>query len=342
MQRSLPLLVHTSVMQIREERQLSPVADHVSALVAVTRPIIAGLLHSIGDEFLVAHGGRQSLRLGDLGRVRKANDGDLGVAFEYAVHDAVLRKEAAVVERIADALGQCRITRGEPSSILFAIEKSGAKQLLETRRELITDDSRVLSGNRGQPVKLKGYMNQLAAAFHRPSTRAQLPRSIQGLWKADLFLGSTVPDHWVGTSIKINPRALEGAPGLRIAIVPSTQSPSDAIRRDDQKNLVICPLPHDFSFMQTFYDGMRVVQALVARDFDLPSLAELPNPLEREVARIYSERREFPIQEVLDAVGIFAQPHLLETAPENVSAIAFESTKPADTSTALGPIPRLQ
>lgn len=328
-------------MEVREERQVSAVAEDVSALVAVTRPIIAGLLHSIGEEFLVPHGGRENMRLGDLGRVRKANDGDLGVAFEYAVHDAIVAENPIVLDRIATALRQCRIDRGSPSSILFAMEKNGSKQLIETQRELITSDSRVLSGNRGQPVKLQRYMNQLAAAFHRPTTRLALPRSIQGLWKADLFVGSTVPDHWVGTTIKINPRQLEGAPGLRIAIVPTSSGRSDAVRRDEQKNLIVCPLPHDYSFMQTFHEGMRIVQTLVARDFRMPTDPELPNPMHREVARIYVERRDFPVREVLDAVGIFAQPELLDASAEQVDSVGFESASAPDTSTMLGPIPRL-
>lgn len=329
-------------MEVREERQQSAVAEDVSALVAVTRPIIAGLLHSIGEEFLTAHGGRENLRLADLGRVRKANDGDLGIAFEYAVHDAIVNGTPVVMDRVSEALRRCRIERGDPASILFAMEKNGAKQLIETRRDLITSDSRILSGNRGQPVKLQRYMNQLAAAFHRPTTRLALPRSIQGLWKADLFLGSTLPDHWVGTTIKINPRQLEGAPGLRVAIVPTSSGKSDAIRRDDQKNLIICPLPHDFSFMQTFHEGMRIVQVLVARDFRMPTDAELPNPMHREVARIYVERRDFAVREVLDAVGHFAQPELLETVPEQLSSLDFESKTHAETSTMLGPIPRLE
>lgn len=329
-----------SAMEIRAERQLNPIADPVSALVAVTRPIIVGLLHSIGEEFLKPHGGRAGMRLGDLGRVRKANDGDLGVAFEYAIHDAILREEAAVVERVVDALKQVKIAEAAPSSILFAIEKSGAKQLIETKRELITPESRVLSGKQGAPVKLEGYMNQLAAAFNRPSARPKLPRSIQGLWKADLFLGSTTREHWVGATVKINSARLEAAEGLRIAVVPSQGGTSDAVRKDEQKNLIICPVPHDYSFMQTFYEGMRVIQTLVARDFEMPTRAELPDPAQREVARIYVERREFKIPEVLDAVGIFAQPQLLETRPEDVTATLFDSPKPSDTSTAISPIPR--
>jgi hypothetical protein len=281
------------------------------------------------------------MRLGDLGRVRKSSDGDLGVAFEYAVHDAILNKASAVTDRIAEALKLCNISRGDPSSILFAMEKKGSKQLVQTKRELITPDSRVLSGTRGQPVKLERYMNQLAAAFHRPNTRPALPRSIQGLWKADLFLGSTVPDHWVGTSIKINTRQMEGAAGLRIGIVPSSSGRSDVIKRDEQKNLIICPLPHDYSFMQTFYEAMRIVQVLVARDFHMPSDAELPNPLHREVARVYVERRDYKVQEVLEAIGIFAQPGLLDTSTEQLSSVNFETSTSSSTSTMLGPIPLL-
>lgn len=174
-------------MDVRAERQLNPVAEDVGALTAVTRPIIAGLLHSVGDEYLAAHGGRQNIRLADLGRVRKANDGDLGVAFEYAVHDAIMSGTGVVLDRVNSALKLCRIERGDPASILFAIEKSGAKQLLQTQRELITPDSRMLSGKVGQPAKLAKHLNQLAAAFHRPTTRLALPQSIRGLWKADLF-----------------------------------------------------------------------------------------------------------------------------------------------------------
>jgi hypothetical protein len=327
-------------MEVREERQAAPVAEDVSALVAVTRPIIAGLLHSIGDEYLEPHGGRENLVLKQLGRVRKANDGDLGVAFEYAVHDAVANQTSAVVlDRVSTALAKCKISKGDPKSILFAMEKKGAKQLIDTKRELITPDSRVLSGVRGQPIKLERHMNQLAAAFHRPSTRPALPRSIRGLWKADLFLGSSAPDHWVGTTIKINPRALEGAPGLRIAIVPSASGSSDAIRHDGQKNLIICPLPHDFSFMQIFHEGMRIVQALVANDFTMPKDAEIPNPMHREVARIYVERRNFRVSETLEAVFLFAQKGLLETKTEDLYMTSFDSPINADTTTMLGPLP---
>jgi hypothetical protein len=329
-------------MQIRAERQNNPVADEVSALVAVTRPIIAGIYHSIGQDTLSGlQQPRENLQLKVLGKVRSQGDGDTGIAFEYAVHDAIVNGVPIVTERVAEALGKCRIRRGDPSSILFAIEKNGAQQLISTEIDLITSDSGVLSGERGRPVKLKGYLNQLAAAFRRPSTRGQLPQSIRGLWKADLFLGSTEPDHWVGTTVKINRSHLEAARGLRVAIVPSKAGVSDAIRKDEQKNLIICPMPHDGSFMQIFYEGWRIVQALCESNFKEPREVDIPSPLHREVARIYVERRNFPVPEVLDATAKFAQPELLVFDEASASNVSFGADVEPETSTIITPFPRV-
>lgn len=331
-----------SALQIRAEKQNNPVADEVSALIAVTRPIIAGVYHSIGQDVLSAIGPREEIRLKVLGKIRSKGDGDTGIAFEYAVHDAVASGVPAVVERVAQALSQCKINRGDPSSILFAIEKSGSQQLISTEIDLITSDSRVLSGERGQPVKLKGYLNQLAAAFRRPNTRGQLPQSIKGLWKADLFLGSTEPDHWVGTTVKINRSHLEAARGLRVAIVPSKSGVSDAIKKDEQKNLIVCPMPHDGSFMQVFYEGWRIVQVLLENDFKVPKEVDLPHPLHREVARVYIERRDFPVPEVLEATKKFAQPELLVFDEGPASNISFGTSVEPETSTIITPFPRLE
>ena len=96
------------------------------------------------------------------------------------------------------------------------MEKTGAIQLIDTAYNILNDNSRVLAGIQGQPAKLRRRLNLLAAAFRRPATRLALPWSIGGLWKADLFVGSTDSQQWVGTSVKINPAQLEGAAGLRI------------------------------------------------------------------------------------------------------------------------------
>jgi hypothetical protein len=329
------------LMEIREEHQRNPVADEVGALIAVTRPIVNGVLQSIRTEMITAIGRqRENLPLKLLGRLRKQGDGDTGIAFEYAVHDAIKRGEPAVVARIKEALAKCRIG-GDVASILFAVEKAGAKQLISTNIELITDESRILSGNVGQPAKLKRYLNTLAAAFRRANVRAYLPQSIRGLWKADLFLGSSGPDHWVGTSVKIVPSHLEGAAGLRVGIIPTQSGRDDRIRMDDQRNLVVCPLPHDYSFMQVFYEGLRIVQALCSTDFEMPNEVLLASPVHREVARMWAERRELPVVDVLLAAQVFAQPELLVTQDATAASVSFQSQHAPDTSTVISPFPRL-
>lgn len=78
----------------------------------------------------------------------------------------------------------------------------------------------------------------------------------------------------MGTTVKINPSGLKGYPGLRVGVVPANQGGSDAIRKDDTRNLVICPMP---------YDG---------RGFPTP------RPAARTVARYLADRRErFPYSE---------------------------------------------
>lgn len=325
---------------VREERQQNEVADPYSALVAVTRPIIAATLNSVAEEQLAPHGGAHGIKLMHLGRVRKENDGDLGMAFEYAVHQAVIDRDEAVTDRVMTALKMCRIEVQEPESILFAIEKDGAKQLIDTRRDLITAESRVLSGKAGRPVYLKKHMNQLSAAFRRTSTHPALPRSIQGLWKADLFLGSPDLEQWVGTTVKYTRGRLESAAGLRVAVIPTGLTDTDRVIKDEQRNLVMCPIPHDYSFMQTFHEGMRIVQILLANDFRPASRDELPSPIEREVAKVWAERRESTVEKALEVIKTFAQPHLLQTTTEDVASDPFGvSASQANTRVMVGPVP---
>ncbi|GGI07219.1 hypothetical protein [Egicoccus halophilus] len=325
-------------MQVREEKQRNEVAEPVTALTAVARPIIASVLHSISAERLQGVESREDIPLRMLGVLRNEGDGDVGVAFEYAVHDAMANGNEAILDRVSDALSLCRIKTDRPSSIFFAMEKAGSQRLINTQLDLITDDSRVLSGNRGQPVKLKNYLNQLAAAFRRPSTRPNLPQSIRGLWKADLFLGAPEREHWVGTSVRINPRKLEGAHGLRVAIVPAQYGRSDALRKDESRNLIVCPVPYDPTFMLIFWEGWRIVQSLMESDFRLPADRDLPAPEHRQVAQIFAERRDLSVKDAIESTAKFAQPHLLETDARDLSALPYSAEAPAGTGTLVAPI----
>lgn len=300
-------------IEIRSEIQNNPVADEVSALIAVVRPILTGLLYTLKEDIVKEAGDYDTLKLKMLPRLYNAGDGDCGICYEYAVHDAVQRKEPTVIERVDDAVKRCKVPGDALESLLFGVEKKGASQLIATAEDVLTDDSRLLTGKRSQPPKLKGYLNQLAAAFRRPSTRLSLPTSINGLWKADLFLGTTDGDRWVGTTVKINPQQLEPANGLRVGIVPAAQGRGDLIRKDEKKNLIVCPLPYDGAFMQTFYHAWGIVQQFMHAKAQMPKEVYLPTPSHRQVAGELVRRKEHPVLEVIDALLPLAQPQLLTT-----------------------------
>lgn len=307
-----------SLMRVHQEKQLNPVADEVAALTAVVRPILTGVLYALKTDIVMQAGGRENISLAILSRLYKAGDGDCGICFEYAVHEAMNRNDPHVVERVNDAIKLCRIQGTEPKSILFGLEKTGALQLIDTADAILTDNSRILAGTVGQPPKLRRHLNTIVGAFRNARTRPALPFSIRGMWKADLVIGFSDADRWVGTSVKINPAQLEAAPGLRIGIVPSKQGKSDKVVMDEAKNMVICPLHHDQDFMQIFYEGWRIVQAFIQADAKVPKEVVLPRPIDREVAKILAERRDYAAIDVIEALAVFSQPELLVTDDKQV------------------------
>src|SRR5262249_41136448 len=113
-----------TIMRIHQERQLNPVADEVLALTAVVRPILRGVLFAIKQDIVAELGGYEGIKLKLLPRAYRAGDGDCGICFEYAVHDAMKRGDGRVLERISDAAKLCRLNAAsKPRSILFGLEK---------------------------------------------------------------------------------------------------------------------------------------------------------------------------------------------------------------------------
>jgi hypothetical protein len=230
-------------MELRIQRQVQPIQSEVAALISVIRPILEGLLYGLKADVVAEVGGYNAVKLKMLNRLYRKGDGDIGLCFEYAVHTAIKNRDPLIAERIDDALRLCNIRGREPNSLLFAVEKSGKLDLVDSVVQNLTDGSQLLSGTRGRPVKLKRHIEQVASAFRRPGARLALPQSISGLWKADLFVGDTREDNWVGTSVKVNANDLRAEPGLRLGIVPTRQGRNDRVRKDDAKNIIVCPVP---------------------------------------------------------------------------------------------------
>lgn len=325
-------------MQVRVEQQQSPVADEVAALFAIVRPILKGLLYGLKADVIAEAGGRDGTKLFMLPRLYVPGDGDCGICFEYAVHDAMTIREAHVMERVHDALGLCKVPGDELGSILFGAEKAGSQQLIQTAKDALTDDSLLMYGQRGRPARLKRQIDLMARAFRSKHNKDLiLPSSISGLWKADLFLGHADTDKWVGTSVKINATQLTPAKGLRVGVVPVKAGETDKPFKDDAKNFVICPLLHDGSFMEVFYSGWRIVQQWLAANAKMPKEVALPRPPEREVARALVERGKYPVVDVIDALLPLAQSHLLVTE-ERDAEVVLTRGKDIETQAVIAPV----
>jgi capsular exopolysaccharide synthesis family protein len=312
-----PQEVGLATMDLRAQVQRNPVADELSALVAVMRPILVGLVLRLRDEVVREVGGRPNVTLKMLPGLRRPSDGDLGICFEYAVHAAIRDGDSMVLDRVEHALNLCNIGGSELSSILFAVEKRGSEQLINTGRRLITPESRLMSGTHGKSVKLERHLQGVAQAFRRRGAREALPYSVSGAWKANLFLGAVDTDRWVATTVKSNARSIAPVRGLCVGIVPGGGGEADVPYKDDKRNLIVCPLLHDGNFMQTFYAAWQVAQAFLRADPKAPPGAMLPRPAMRQVARILEDAREFPVWDVVDdTLSPLAQPELLETQVE--------------------------
>ena len=335
-------------MEVRQEAQEGVVADRVSAVTAVVRPVLLGTLYALQRDRIERLGGLEAVTLTDLAREYRKGDGDCGICFEYAVHDAIGRSDPLVVDRVQTALStMCKIPDADPASILFGAEKSGAQRLVDTASSLLTDASVLMSGSRGRPVFLRRHLNAAVREFRSrriPSISA-LPSSISGLWKADLFVGGQQSDRWVGTTVKINASDLEGARGLRLGLVPAIGS-KDKAYKDEGRNLIVVPLPYDGQFMEVFYTGFNIVAQLLHADAKMPAMVALPNGSDRQVVNELVSRRQYPVLGVVDALAAQAQPHLLSTNERSV--VLNPSGRPTtigastaiDTGALIAPVPR--
>jgi len=276
-------------------------------------PVIEATLFALNEDRIIRLGGLSEWTLADLAREYRDGSGDAGICFEYAVHDAIASRNDLIWPLASDVLETyCGITGGS-DSLLFGPEKNGRIPVLESVENALTDDSQLQVGYRGRPPKLKRHIKTIMRAFRRPDDRKLLPRSMRGVWKADLFLGNITADNWVGTTVKINRRQLEGAEGLRIGVYPRAND-GDMPRKDENLNLIMLPLPYDGEFMELFYKAFNLVRAFLSADARVPAAVMLPDAEDRFIAKELESRRVFPILEVVGAFRDMSQRELLVTS----------------------------
>ncbi len=320
-------------MKLQKEIQRNPISDAARARIALVLPVLKGVLLALQHERVDRLGGHEKITLADLGREYREGNGDCGICFEYAVHDAIRTKESTIYALLSNVLEDfCGIKAGA-ESILFGAEKNGGLSLIETSMDLVDAKSRILSGKIGQPAKLKKQWDTIKKALRDTEARKRLPSSIKGLWKADLFLGSSAEGRWVGSTLKLNKNDFEGAAGLRIGIYPELKA-GESPTKDEKNNLVLCPLPYDASFMELFYSAFFTVKQLLIADSHLPKPVALPNAADRFVAQQLVDRRGFPVLDIVDVMFPMGQ---LDLTQESVIGPAKDDNSvPLD---AVAPVP---
>jgi hypothetical protein len=176
--------------------QRSRLTDALEAKLAMSVPVLEATLSSLSFDRAQRFGGYAEVTLADLARETREGSGDAGICFELAVHQAIVDRHPLIHPLISEVLDEHMGIKDDADSILFGPEKNHVIPILESTQDALTEDSRVWVGNRGQPPKLKRYIPQIINAFRRNEARNRLPRSISGIWKADLFLGGKTIDRW--------------------------------------------------------------------------------------------------------------------------------------------------
>jgi hypothetical protein len=298
-------------MKVLKAIQQDEVTDAVQAKFSMATPVLEAMLNSLPRKRMGRLGGLDKITLHDLAREFREGSGDTGICFELAVHEAIAAKHSLIHPLVSEVLEKFCAVKDGADSILFGPEKNGVIPILETVDNALTDDSRVYVGGRGQPPKLKRHIPAIIRAFFRNQQDQTLPRSISGLWKADLFIGGKDSDKWMGTTVKINADTLQGAKGLRIGLYPEVNK-KDVPRLDENLNLIRIPLPYEKSFMELFYKSFNLVRAFLRADACVPRPVELPDSEDRFVTQELQTRKDFPVVDILEVLRAMGQPNLLE------------------------------
>ncbi|MGN0294688.1 MAG: hypothetical protein ACI4D3_11875 [Lachnospiraceae bacterium] len=286
-------------------------------LYAMVAPILFGLLVGLKSEVVESCHGIDKILLRELARNYREGDGDCGICFEYAVHSAIRNNNPLVIERIQSALSMCGIEGKNTTSILLGFEKSKLLQINNELLNTLTENSILLSEPYGERIKIKKYLERIQKSFRFYNTRNNLPVRINGIWKADLFVGNTDTDMWAAASVKINPLALRYAKGLAIGIVPSRWEQEKPCQV--KNGMIICPLLYENNFMNYFYSAWRIVYFFIKNDAKIPHERFLAGIEELRVAKYLEQKRDVPVLELVDDdLKRLAHPTLLSAKSKQI------------------------
>jgi hypothetical protein len=92
---------------------------------------------------------------------------------------------------------------------------------------------------------------------------------------------------------------------------------------------------------QVFYQGWGVVQQFIAADAQVPKEAALPRQGDRQVARYLTDRRDYTVIDVIEALGPLSQPELRQTHEQDAILVSRREHAPdIETNAVIAPVAR--
>lgn len=313
-------------MKYTLEVQTGYVTEPIRARFAMVIPILRGMLFSTKRDIVEQAGGHEKITFEMFCRIYIEHSGDYGICFEYALHNSIRARAPSIYSKVSYVLDTFCGIGSHAESILFGAEKNGSQSIIESAKSILTDNSKLLPGTQARPTFLKRHIDNIASAMRSISAAQNLPASIRGVWKADLFLGNPQTDYWVATTLKTNRAQIEEAPGLRIAIYPEER------RHEEPKmvgSLIHCPLPYNSDFMQLFGATFQIIKQLIAAKGKQPHPAALVYFDDQEVAKWLADRAHFPVLDILDALENIKQVDLLAENGQEVTSSLSDVTATA-------------
>ena len=258
-------------------RQRAQLGDRGRATLALAGPILASLLMSINHERADdAKNGRSGILLCQLAYFLKTDDdGALGDAFEYAVHQSIRACDRGVVDPLFEVLTVNEVPDDTIDSIFFARDKQGDVVLIDPDPHLVGEKTLIIPGQNQDPLFVHDHLPTIEKALKSAKHRRELPASIAGFWKADLLIGNCKEDVWLGATVKSNRTKLEKAPGLTVGIIPSRPGTIVVPQWNPQLEMWVVEVPYDNAFMELFSCSWRLVTEFLKADAKVP---KVPGP----------------------------------------------------------------
>lgn len=95
--------------------QRDAIAEATRARYAMIIPIIRGMLYSTQRDIVERLGGYEKVLLEDFARIYVEQPGDYGICFEYAVHESLRNRDAAIHPLVSEVLEDFAASRAVPN-----------------------------------------------------------------------------------------------------------------------------------------------------------------------------------------------------------------------------------